>query len=336
VRKGAWEAEHKTLAFYDTVKLLPGWRKADPLMFNFAHAQCLQNAQRRVDLAFRAFFRRVKAGEKPGYPRFKSRDRYDSITYPQVGFRLEKNLLAVSKIGSIKIKLHRRPRGKVRTLTLRRTTTGKWFAFLVCDGDTHPLKKSAESVGIDAGLHSFAYLSNGESIAAPKFFRRGEKVLERAQQKLAPTARGSKERRRRRRVIAQVYERIANRRRNFARQLSRRIVNRFGLIAVEDLDVKQMVLDKRLSKSISDAAWSQFFQQLVYKAEDAGRTVVKVNPAYTSQTCSSCGHRQKLALADRTYVCECCGLKLNRDHNAAINILRLGMQSLASAAKPAS
>ncbi|WP_244422435.1 RNA-guided endonuclease InsQ/TnpB family protein [Ktedonobacter racemifer] len=174
---------------------------------------------------------------------------------------------------------------------------------------------------MDVGLTTFATLSDGTAIANPRFFRAEEQALAKAQRRLAKTAKGSKERAKRRQVVARVHERIANRRENFVQQESRRLINRYGLIAVEALVVRSMAKNPSLSKSISDAAWSAFFAALVAKAEDAGRRVVKVPPAYTSQTCSACGHRQPMPLSVRLYECSACGLVIERDHNASLNIL---------------
>jgi putative transposase len=189
-------------------------------------------------------------------------------------------------------------------------------------------------VGIDVGLNTFATLSSGQEIANPRFFRQEEQALAKAQRRLAREEKGTPARAARRRVVARVYERTTWRRSDFAQQHSRRVVNGYDLIAVEDLSVNRMVHDHCLAKSIHDAAWGQFADLLSYKAAWAGRKYVAVNPAYTSQDCSQCGHRQALALSDRTYTCPCCGVVLDRDRNASLNILRLGQQSLASAEKP--
>jgi putative transposase len=183
-------------------------------------------------------------------------------------------------------------------------------------------------VGIDVGLHTFAMLSDGTSVDNPRFFREEEKALAKANRKLSKAIKGTHERHKHRKVVARVYERIGFRRNNFAHQASRKIVNNFGFIAVEDLTVNRMVHNHCLAKSISDAAWSGFFSMLAYKAENAGRRLVKVNPAYTTQDCHRCGHRQKLTLADRFYACPCCGLHIDRDLNASLNILALGMQGM--------
>jgi putative transposase len=193
------------------------------------------------------------------------------------------------------------------------------------------LPETGQQVGVDVGLKTFATFSTGQEIANPRFFRREEHALAKTQRRLAKEETGTTERAERRRVMARAHERIAWRRGDFAHQHSCRIVNQCDLITVEDLSVNRMTHNRCLAKSIHDAAWTQFASLLAYKAAWAGRRYVAVNPAYTSQDCSGCGHRQTLSFADRTYTCPCCGLVLDRDLNASRNILRLGQQSLASA-----
>jgi len=236
--------------------------------------------------------------------------------------------LTLSKIGAICTVQHRPLEGTPKTCTVRRTATGKWYVTIACEVDAQPLPDTGERLGIDVGLTSFATLSTGEQTSCPKFLRTDEKDLKRTQRKLSAAAKGTSERAKRRQIVARVHERIVHRRTNFAHQQSRRLVNRCAVIVVEDLAVNQMVHNHCLAKSIQDAAWSQFTSHLAYKAAYAGRQYVAVNPAYTSQTCSQCGHRQKLTLAQRTFACPCCGLTLDRDHNAARNILTLGLQRL--------
>ena len=325
-RKEAWEQEQRSITYYTQIASLPALKKQYPSLAS-VHSQVLQNVAVRIDLAFKAFFRRVKAGEKPGYPRFRGKGRYDSFTFPQSGFSLEGNMLGLSKIGHVKIILHRPVEGQIKTCTIKRSATGKWYVMFSCEWEPTPLPENKESVGIDVGLHSFATLSTGEQIDNPKFFRQEEKALAKAQRKLSKAEKGTPERKKQRKVVARIHERIAWRRQNFIHQYSRKIVNRFGVIAVEDLNVNRMLHNHCLAKSISDAAWSGFFQLLAIKAEWAGRKFVVVNPAYTSQTCSHCGHRQKMPLSKRVFKCPCCGIQLDRDHNAALHILRLGTQS---------
>jgi len=327
--KYTWEVEQKVIGLYDQHARLPALKSARPSL-ETAHSQVLQNVCLRLDLAFKAFFRRVKAGEAPGHPRFKSFGRYDSFTFPQApsGCQLRGEKLVVSKVGPVKIVLHRPVEGVVKTATIRRTATGKWFAFFSCELEPKPLPTSTERAGIDVGLMTFATLSNGEKIENPRFFRREEKALAQAQRKLSATPKGTPKRVKLRKAVARVHERSTNRRHDFIHQQSRRLVNRFGLIAVEDLNVNRMGRERKFSKSIHDAAWSMFFACLSFKAEEAGRTMVAVNPAYTSQDCSRCGQRQLMPLAERVYRCPSCGLELDRDHNASLNILAVGLHGL--------
>jgi putative transposase len=336
-RTSAWKKDKKSISMYDQHAIIPDLKEKNTDLV-LVHSQVLQNAAVRVDLAFKAFFRRCKAGEKPGYPRFHGSDRYDSFTYPQYpsGCALHGKFLHLSKIGVVPVVLHRKLEGIPKTVTVKRSRTDKWYVTFSCEvAEPKKLKKSKEKVGIDVGLATFAALSNGDKIENPRFFREEENALAHAQRQHTKLSKGSAERRDHRKAVARVHERIAWRRGNFAHQHSRKIVNRFGFIAVEDLAVNHMLHNRCLSKSISDAAWSQFDSLLAYKAEWAGRQHVKVNPAYTSQTCSQCGHRQKMPLSDRTYACPCCGLLIDRDLNAAKNILALGLQGAGRKAQEA-
>jgi putative transposase len=326
-RKNAWEQEKKPLSLFDTHKLLTLWKKEHPELVG-VHSQVLQNAQERVDLAFKAFFRRVKAGEKPGYPRFRGVGWYDSFTFKQFGFELLDNGLRLSKIGVIKIVLHRPVEGQIKTLTIQRDAVGNWYACFACDVVPAPLPVCDLIIGIDFGLESFATLSNGDRIANPRFFRRDERALAQAQHKLSKAEKGTPERTMRRKVVTHIHQRIANRRRDFAHQRSHELVNRFGMLALENLHVKNMLQNHCLAKSISDAAWNQLVHYITYKAENAGRVVVLVDPRNTSKECSGCGTLVEKSLSDRVHHCPVCGLVMDRDHNAAINILGLGLQSL--------
>ncbi len=329
-RKNAWEKEGKSISKYETHNLLPAWKSEKPEL-NEVFSQTLQNVQERVDLALKAFFRRVKTGEKPaGYPRFRGKGWYDSFTYPQKGFKLDSGKLYLSKIGDVKIKLHRELAGNIKRLTIRRSATGKWFAcFSVDMGDVQlPPWKDGSVVGIDVGLESFATLSNGEKIANPRFFREEENELTRVQRKLSKAPKGTVERQAAHKVVQRVHERIANKRYEFAHQVSHTLVDRFGLIAFEDLNIKGMVHNHHLAKSISDAAWNMLVTVTSYKAESAGSMAVLVDPRNTSKMCSRCGMLVEKSLSDRVHNCPQCGLSMDRDWNAAINILRLGLQSV--------
>ena len=311
-RRDAYRLERKSVRYVEQANQLPEIKKIRPDVAN-VHSQVLQDVLKRVEKAFDGFFRRVKTKQKAGFARFRSRQRYDSFTYAQSGFSIVNGKLRLSKIGDVKIKLHRPIEGKIKTLTITRSATGKWYACFSVETQAQPLPANDRAVGIDVGLSHFATLSNGEQIANPRFFRTDEKALARAQ------------RREKRRASRRIHERITNRRRNFAHQLSHALVSMFGVIAFEDLNIKGMVKNHCLAKSISDAAWNQLVQFTLYKAENAGRTCVQVDPRNTSKLCSACGLIVEKDLSVRVHYCSC-GLVLDRDHNAAINILALGLQ----------
>jgi len=287
----------------------------------------------RVDLAFKVFFRRVKTGEKPRYPRFKGSGRYDSFTYPQMGFSVnkERQTVYLSKIGEMKVTLHRPLEGTLKTATIRRYPSVKWFiSFSVKIEREPPPFKDGEVVGVDVGLESFATLSTGENIENPRFFRTEEQAHSKAQRKLSQCEKGTLARKKARKVVCRVHERIVNKRTNFIHQQSRRLVNRYGVICFEALKINNMLQNHHLAKSIADVAWGQLVGSIQSKAEWAGSKVLLVDPKHTTQLCSQCGLLVKKALSVRIHRCPHCGLVMDRDQNAAINILRLGLQSLGS------
>jgi putative transposase len=328
-RKDAWEQHQERISWYESKARIPVLKQERPTLKQ-VHSQVLQNVTERVELAFQAFFRRVREhAEEPGYPRFKGKGRYDSFTFPQSGFSLtHDNRVCLSKIGSIKMVYHRPLKGKVKTCTIRRSSTGKWYVCFAVEVEPLRLPEVPSQVGIDVGLKTFATLSDGTEIENPRFFRKEEKALAKVQRKHSKLAKGTPQRVQHRKAVARVHERIAFRRANFTHQASRKIINSYGVIAVEDLHVNRMVHNHCLAKSIADASWSAFFSQLHSKAEEAGRLYIAVNPAYTSQTCSRCGHRQKMPLKERVFACPCCHVHLDRDLNAALNICALGLQGL--------
>jgi putative transposase len=287
MRKSAWEQEQRSISYYESKRQIPVWKKEHPELstvysqvFSGVYSQVLQDVSMRVDLAFKAFFRRAKAGENPGYPRFKGRGRYDSFTYPQGqkgGFKLDGDRLHLSKIGDVKIILHRPIEGTIKTLTIRRSATGKWYACFSVEYEPSPAPQKETTVGIDVGLESFATLSTGEKIENPRFFRTDEKALARAQRRLSKAEKGTPERKKARKIVARIHERIANRRLNFAHQTSRRMVDQYGTIVFEDLHITNMQKNHCLAKSIADVAWDQFIRVTKSKAEEAGSRVILVN-----------------------------------------------------------
>ena len=328
-RKEAYEHEGISLSLSQQQATFSRLKHERPALKG-VHSQVLQNVAVRIDLAMKAFFRRCKEhAEKPGFPRFKGYGRYDSFTFPQSGFSItHDNRVVLSKIGALKMVYHRPIRGKIKTCTIHRSSTGKWYVSFSVECEPERLPAVPTQVGIDVGLKTFATLSTGEEIANPRFFRKEEKALAKVQQKHATLATGTPERRKHRKAIARVHERTRWRRVNFTHQESRKIVNAHGVLCVEDLHVNRMTHNHGLAKSIADASWSAFFGQLSSKAEEAGRVFVKVNPAYTSQDCSRCHHRQKMPLSERLYHCPCCLLSIDRDLNAAFNIRAVGLHSL--------
>lgn len=326
-RKRAYEELELSLSKYDQNMFIPLLKEERPFLAK-VHSQVLQNVVDRLDKGFKNFFRRCKAGETPGFPRFRGEDRYKSFCYPQTGFLLVGNQLTLSKLGKIRIKMHRPVEGRIKTCTIRKNASGEWDVSLSCEVHVHPLPVLQESVGIDMGLSNFATFSDGKEINNPRFFKRGAKHLAKAQQKLAKHEKGTPKRRQAKQVVAKIHEKIANQRKDFCHKESRKIVEQYQYICVEDLNVQKMMQKVPFAKSIADASWSQFLQFITYKAEEAGRKLGLVNPAYTTQDCSRCGYREEKKLSDRTHICAHCEYKASRDFNAAQNILALGLDGL--------
>jgi putative transposase len=286
------------------------------------YAQVLQDALHRVDKTFKAFFGRVKRGVKAGFPRFKSRSHYDSFTYPQDGFAFKDGKLRLSKIGKVRIKLHREMEGKVKTCTVKREA-GRWYVCFSVEGEAQPLPVSDESIGIDVGLTTFATLSDGTEIKNPRWYHEAQMKLRRAQHKVARRRKGSLRRHKAVRMLQRIHAHIRNQRADFHHKIARTLVNNYGIIVVEDLNIKGLVKGM-LAKSVSDAGWSAFIAQITYKAESARRDLLKVDPRGTSQRCT-CGRSVPKKLKDRWHECLACGLSVGRDHASALEILRLGL-----------
>jgi len=317
-RRDAYRIERKSIQLSSQNRQLPKI-KEDRAELNSVYAQVLQDVLRRVDKAFVHFFRRVRLKQKAGYPRFHSKRRYDSMTYPQGGFSINGRHLKLSKIGNVKIKLHRVLEGKIKTLTIKRQA-GKWFAYFCVEINPLPLQLSHDAIGIDVGLSSFATLSNGEEIRNPRYYKKSQAKLRCAQRKVSRRKNKSSHRRFKAVMILQhVHLHIGMQRLNFHHEESRRLINRYGLIAIEALNI-QGLARSMLAKSVYDVGWSSFISLLVYKAENAGRVLEKVDPRGTSQTCV-CGTRVTKTLADRWHYCSYCGLTGPRDHIAAQVIL---------------
>jgi len=301
-------------------------------------SQVLQDVVQRLDRAFAAFFKRVKDGHpRPGYPRFKGRYRYNSLTLKQAGWKLdapEGGRLFVSGLGHLKVKWSRPVEGTIKTVTLKRDVD-QWYVCFVCEvARATPVDTpDRPAVGIDMGLEYYATLSNKEHVENPRYYRKAQEVIARRQRVMERRKKGGKNRGKAGVLVRKAHRHIANQRKDMQHKAARTIVQTYGAVAVEDLNITRMVRNHTLSKSISDAAWGQFISILQAKAEEAAVVVVRVNPSGTSQHCSGCGVKTPKTLGERWHVCDHCGLSVQRDENAALNILhRAGLaRPLASA-----
>jgi putative transposase len=319
-RRDAWSTARKSIGYVAQANQL-GEIKAIREDIAAVHSQVLQDVLRRLDKTFQAFFLRCQRGQKPGFPRFRSQARYDSFTYPQSGYQLN-GRLQLSKIGTVKMKLHRRIRGDMKTLTIKREN-GHWYACFACEVQPEPLPACSKAVGIDVGLSSFAVLSDGSEIPNPRLFQRMQKRLRRAQRRVARRTKFSHRWKKAVHLAARIHRGVFNQRNDFQHKLSRDIVNEYGTIVVEDLNIKGLSRGM-LAKYVHEAGWAAFFSKLSYKAASAGRQLLLVDARGTSQRCP-CGEPNLKLLSDREHVCTACGLVTSRDHASAMEILRLGL-----------
>jgi len=322
-RRDAWK-RGISLNYYDQANQLKEIRDINPdyALLNYS---ATQDVLRRLDKTFKSFFRRVKNGEKAGYPRFKGRDRFNSVTFPTYGdgIKLRDNRLYIQNVGLVKIKLHRPLEGEIDTVGIKRQCD-KWYAVFSNSVDIEPLPASDRQVGIDMGLESFAVTSDGEFIENPRYLREAEAALRKAQRKVSRRGKGSHNRRKAGKLLAKHHLKVSNQRKDFAHKFSRHIINTYGFIAVEDLQIKNMVRNHHLARSISDVAWGMALDFTAYKAEWAGRQFARVIPNGTSQDCSTCGAEVPKSLSVRIHRCPNCGTVLPRDLNSSLNILALG------------
>ena len=325
-RKDTWEAEQRAVRYGEQSGHLKADRTTNPYLAKTNFSSC-QATLRRLDRAFQAFFRRCKAGETPGYPRFRGYGRFDSVEFPSYGdgCRLKDGRAEFQHIGRVKLTLHRPIEGTIKTMRFKREADG-WYVVFSCDmGDVQPEPSANPAVGIDLGLKAFLTTSDGEQVAPPKLYRTAQALLRRASRRVARRKKGSNRRKKAVRLLARHHQHVANQRRDFHHKTARTLVTRFGTIAHEDLNVAG-IARTRLAKSTHDAGWTAFLAILAHKAESAGVATVAVNPRHTSQACSSCGALPETpkTLSDRVHSCSC-GLVLDRDWNAARNILTRGL-----------
>jgi len=284
------------------------------------YSQVAQDVLRRLDKAFRNFKRRVKNGDKKaGYPRFQGKNRYDSFTYPQSGFKIKDGKLHLSKIGAIRIFLHREIVGKIKTCTIKRDGD-RWYVSFSVELPDASRKEIKTSVGVDVGIITLATLSDGTEIENPKTIDKYDSKLWKAHRDLSRKKKGSSNRNKQKTILKGLYRKVRNARKDCLHKASRILADTYDQIIFEDLQIKNMVKNHRLARSIHDASWGVLINFTTYKAEYAGGSVELVNPRNTSKQCSVCGSIKSMPLSQRTYVCPDCGAVMGRDHNAAINI----------------
>jgi len=318
-KAGRGTPTHKSLTYH-----LPTMKAKTPEL-NEVHSQVLQNIAKRIRLGFENYWARRRVGLKATPPHFRRIRDYSSLTYPQKGFKLDGSTLKLSKIGDLKIIQHRPIEGVVKTLTISRCPSGKWYAVFSCAVDPRPIPNRLPAVGVDLGLNSLVALSDGTLIEAPKNYRKSEDKLKKLHRRASGRCKGSNNRGKARLQLAVQYERVANQRRDFAYKTARSIVNRYEKVVVEDLKISNMVRNRSLSKSIGDAGWGLLRNALTYMARMSEGVIAFVDPRYTSQLCSGCGELVPKDLAERVHTCPHCGLVLDRDVNAARVILRKGI-----------
>jgi len=319
-RKAAYELVGRSVPYAYQLRQVKT-RKAESPFAAGVHSHILQLVCTDLERAFQAFFRRVKAGEKPGYPRFKGRNRFSSFGFKEYGngFKIDGRRLKVTGVGRIAVRWHRELPSQPKTLRLVQQA-GDWFAVLVCETETVALEPTGQEVGIDVGIHALIATSDGHCEPNPGWYRAGQRKLRIAQRRVARRTKGGANRRRAVRTLQRVAAHTQAQRQDFLNKLADGLVERYDWIALEDLRIRNMVRNHHLAKSILDSGWGYLQSRLSRKAEEAGRHVVLVDPRNTSQKCSGCGAYQSLTLKDRWVRCEC-GLSLDRDINAARNIL---------------
>jgi putative transposase len=363
-RKAAWEKRGVSVNFAMQSAQLPGIKDVRP-EYRDINAQVLQDVLHRLDKSFQAFFRRVQAGERPGYPRFQGKDRYNSFTYPQVGTPggavLDGGILSLLKIGRLPIRLHRPLEGTPKTVTVSREADG-WYACISCaDVPTEPLLPTGRETGIDVGLKVFLITADGDVVDNPRHYRRAERYLVKCQRRVSKRKKGSHRRRKAVRVLARAHQTVQRQRRDFHHKTALDLVRHYDTLYVEAIQPAN--LSRRpapkpdgnggyehngarrkagLNKSIQDAGWRHFLTTLAFKAACAGKRVEAVSPAYTTQECSHlladgtrCGERVAKSLSVRTHICPKCGYVADRDENAARNIQWAGQALRGLAGMPA-
>lgn len=328
-RKCAYKMRGVTIHLNHQLRELTECRACFPEMSQI-NRRTQHDALLRLDRAFQGFFRRIKAGRKAGYPRFKSKNRYNTFTY-NGDFDVYERGVRLSKIGGIRTRPSIEEKFSNVCLCHIVCENDKWYVIMACKfSDVEKKSINRDSViGIDLGTDSFITLSNGEKVENPKFFEHAQKLLKLRQQRLSRRKKGSKRRVKARVLVAKTHQKIRQQRYDFHHKISRQLIDKYDVIGYEDLRIDKMTKDSYFAKSINDAGWRDFINMLAYKAEDTGKWAVPVNPAYTSQICSECKSMNSLQVSDKIYICKDCGLVKDRDTNAAVNILQKAMGTIA-------
>ena len=327
-RRYAYRGSKKSLTYNHQQNEIPELKNTFDEYRNI-HSQVLQDVVRRADRAYQNFYRRIRekkqgVKQKAGFPRLKGKGRYRSLTYPQSGFTLMENgHLRLSKIGAIRMFMHREIEGEIKTLNISHDGSGKWYASFSVKQESVTIQpeKTGNSIGIDAGLLHLLAMSDGTVVNPPKFLKKGEKRIKKAQRNLSRKKKGSNNQKKAKISLSKQHQKVKNQREDFAHKLSNQMVQNNDLMAFESLNITGMMKNHHLAKSIADASWGTILQFTTYKADSAGKEVVMVDPGNTSRTCSNCGYRkQELKLSRRVFRCDHCGFEIDRDLNAAINI----------------
>lgn len=311
------------ISLYSQINQLPELRSHFP-EYHKVGSQVLEDVLKRLDKAYRGFFRRVKIKDsKVGFPRFKGRNRYDSFTLRQSGWKMEGKYLTIKNVGRFKIRLSRPIEGEIKTITIRRSSTNKWFVTFSCDNvPAKPLPLTGKTIGIDVGCESFLTTSNGDKIANPRFFKKSQDVLKMRNQRLSRREKFSNRSTKSRILVAKAHEKVRNQRRDFHFKNANKLIKENDFIFIEKM--KSWGTHRSLNRSMRDVAWFEFFNILRFKAVEAGKEVIGIPAKDTSQLCSQCGVRVPKDLSVRVHSCNHCGLTIDRDHNAALNIYRAG------------
>jgi putative transposase len=333
----AWQRARVSVSRFQQEAELKDIRAAFP-EYAAIHSHVLQDVLARLDKTYQAFFRRVQAGEKAGFPRYQGRTRYHSFTYKEFGngAALDNGFLVLSKIGRIAVRWSRPIEGTPKTVTISREADGWYVCFSCADVPIRQLPPTGQETGIDLGIEAFATLSDGTRIFHPGWYRQAERALKTAQRRVSRRKKGSNRRRKAVTLLAKAHQKVRRQRQDFHHKTALAIVRQYDMVYHENLQPANMVKNHPLAKSIQDAGWGAFLIILTDKAACAGRRVVAVHPAYTSQRCSGCGAIVQKSLSVRWHSCPDCGTNLHRDHNAAKNIERAGRALRGGAGKPAS